>query len=94
MDFTAFDLRVGTVAEAALEDGALRLVIDFGGVRREAEARITENYGPDDLVGEQVVAVTNPGGRGRAVVLAAVSPSAGAVLLRPERPVADGTQVV
>ena len=94
MDFTAFDLRVGTVVEAVLADDALRLVIDFGGVRREAEARITENYGPDGLVGHQVVAVTNSGGAGEAVVLAAVSPSEGAVLLRPERPVADGTQVV
>lgn len=96
MDFTAFDLRVGTVVEAVLADDALRLTIDFGGLRREAEARITENYGPDNLVGHQVVAVTNPGGTsaGEVVVLAAVSPSEGAVLLRPDRPVADGTQVV
>lgn len=96
MDFTAFDLRVGTVVRADQTDDVLRLAIDFGGVEREAEARITENYGPDDLVGHQVVAVTNPGGAraGAVVVLAAVSPSEGAVLLRPERPVADGTQVV
>lgn len=94
MDFTAFDLRIGTVREAVLVGEALRLVIDFGGVQREAEAYITENYGPDDLIGHQVVAVTNPGGSKDVVVLAAVSPSHGAVLLRPERPVADGTQVV
>ena len=94
MDFTAFDLRVGTVVEAALADGALRLTIDLGGVRREAVARITENYGPDDLLGQQVVAVPDPDAAGRVVVLAAVSPSEGAVVLRPDRPVADGTQVV
>lgn len=95
MDFTAYDLRVGTVVEAVGTADAVRLTIDFGGVRREAEARITENYGPDGLVGHQVVAVTNPGGGSKeVVVLAAVSPSEGAVLLRPERPVADGTQVV
>ena len=95
MDFTAFDLRVATVVEAALVDGALHLTLDLGGVRREAVARITENYGPDDLLGQQVVAVADPGGpAGRVVVLAAVSPSEGAVVLRPDRPVADGTQVV
>ena len=96
MDFTAFDLRVGTVVEAVADGDALRLTIDLGGVRREAVSHITENYGPDDLLGEQVVAVTNPGGSaaGEVVVLAAVSPSQGAVLLRPGRPVANGVQVV
>lgn len=94
MDFTAFDLRVGTVTEAELDGDALRLGIDVGGVRREALSHITENYGPDDLLGTQVVVVTNPGGDEEAVVLAAVSPSQGAVVLRPDRPVADGTQVV
>lgn len=93
MDFTAFDLRVGTVTEAALDGDALRLGVDVGGARREAVSHITENYGPDDLVGTQVVVVTNSGGP-EVVVLAAVSPSQGAVVLRPDRPVADGTQVV
>lgn len=91
MDFTAIDLRVGTVAEAAREGEALHLVIDVGGARREAVSHITENYGPDDVLGTQVVVV--PSGEG-VVVLAAVSPSDGAVLLRPDRPVASGTQVV
>ena len=91
MDFTAVDLRVGTVAEAAEVGGALRLTLDLGGARREAVTHVTENYGPADLVGTQVVVAM----AGAApVVLAAVSPSDGAVLLRPDRPVADGTQVV
>lgn len=91
MDFTAVDLRVGTVVEAAAQGDALRLVIDVGGARRRAVSRITENYGPEDLVGTQVVVVASGA---EAVVLAAVSPSDGAVVLRPDRPVADGTQVV
>ena len=90
MDFTAVDLRIATVTSARLDDGALRLALDVGGVTREATAHITENYGPDDLVGTQVVIVGGP----EPVVLAAVSPSEGAVVLRPDRPVADGTQVV
>ena len=95
MGFTAVDLRIGTVVEAVATDDALRLVIDLGGVRREAVSHITENYGPDDLLGGQVVTVRAPGGAAsEVVVLAAVSPSEGAVVLRPDRPVADGTQVV
>ncbi|WP_420455641.1 hypothetical protein [Rubrivirga sp.] len=91
MDFTAVDLRVGTVVEAVAERDALHLVIDVGGVRRRAVSHITENYGPADLLGTQVVVVASGP---EAVVLAAVSPSDGAAVLRPDRPVADGTQVV
>ena len=96
MDFTSYDLRIATVVEAEAEGDALHLTVDLGGVQREAVARITENYGPETLVGEQVVVVTNPGGSssGEVIVLAAVSPSQGAVLLRPDRPVASGIQVV
>ena len=91
MDFTAVDLRVGTVVEAVAEGDALHLVIDVGGLQRRATSHITENYGPADLLGTQVVVVASGA---EAVVLAAVSPSDGAVVLRPDRPVADGTQVV
>lgn len=93
MDFTSFDIRVGTVLSAESEADLLRLTIDFGGVQREAEARITENYDADSIVGMQVVAVTNAPG-GQAIVLAAVSPSQGAVLIGPKKPVVNGTQVV
>lgn len=90
MDFTSVDLRIATVTSASIEGDALRLGLDVGGVERHAVAHITENYGPDDLVGTQVVVV----GGAEPVVLAAVSPSKGAVVLRPDRPVSNGTQVV
>ena len=96
MDFTAFHLRVGTVAAADADGDALRLSIDLGGITRPASAHITERYGPDDLVGRQVIVVANPPGAegGEVVVLAAVSPTQGAVLLAPDAPVPDGTAVV
>lgn len=96
MDFTAYDLRVGTVVEAAVRDGALALTIALGGATRTATAYVTERYAPESVLGRQVVVVANPDGRrdGEVVVLAAVSPSDGAVLLQPDRPVPDGTQVV
>lgn len=94
MDFTAHDLRVGTVVEASLEARALRLTVDFGGTRRTTTAHITERYAPEGLVGTQVVAVLDRDSRATCVVLAAVSATEGAVLVRPEEPVPDGTRVV
>ena len=90
MDFTSVDLRIATVTAATQDGDALRLALDLGGVERHAVAHIIENYGPGDLVGTQVVVV----GGAEPVVLAAVSPSQGAVVLRPDQPVANGTQVV
>jgi tRNA-binding protein len=104
MDFTAVEIRVGTVIEAEGVGGALRLAVRFGaGDVRRATARITERYGPADVLGRQVVAVMRPPRAGDAaadpdgddaVVLAAVDPLAGATLLAPDRPVPDGTLVV
>ncbi len=96
MDFTALALRVGTITSAAPEGDGLRLSVDLGGDTRHALAHITERYGPDDLVGRQVVVVLDPpgGASGEVVVLAAVSATEGAVLLRPDAPVPDGTAVV
>ena len=97
MDFTAHPLRIGTVAEAEVTGGSLRLVVDLGaGDRRTASANITERYGPGDVLGRQVVVVLDPPGGepGEVIVLAGVSPEFGAVLLQPDVPVPDGTTVV
>ena len=96
MDFTAFPLRVGIVTACESSGDALRLTIDLGGESREATAHITERYGPDDVIGRQVIVVVDPPGAasGEVVVLAAVSPAVGAVLLRPDDAVPAGTAVV
>lgn len=97
-------LRVGTVVEAGANPRASRpafvLTIDFGPLgTRTSSAQITENYQLDTIVGRQVVAVTNlppkrvAGVRSEVLVLAAVSPSYGPVLLELGRPVENGTVV-
>ncbi len=63
-EFNKVDLRVGTILEASENVGArkpaYKLKIDFGefGVKNSS-AQITDLYQAQDLVGRQIVAVTN-----------------------------------
>jgi len=104
-DFFAIDMRVGTVVEASsfpeARKPSLRLAIDFGpelGVRRSS-AQLTVHYGPEELIGRQIVAVVNIGTRriagftSEVLVLGAMPTATEVVLLAVERPVANGTRI-
>lgn len=104
-DFFALDLRVGTVLRAEpfpeARKPSIKLEIDFGdelGVRRSS-AQLTVHYRPEQLVGRQVVAVTNIGTRriagftSEVLVLGAMPDATEVVLLDPDRPVANGTKI-
>lgn len=103
---TAFfdaELRIGTIVSAMPFPGArkaaFQLVIDFGTFRKHSSAQITDLYQPSDLVGSQVVAVTNlpqkriAGFVSECLVLGVVQPDGAVVLLRPDRPVPDGLKI-
>lgn len=103
--FQALDVRVGRVLEVrpnpAARVPAYVLSIDFGaplGVRASS-AQLTANYRAEDLVGRQVCAVMNfppkrvAGVRSEVLVLGALDPEHGTVLLAPDRPVADGARI-
>lgn len=101
-DWEALRVRIGTVRRAEPNAGArqpaISLWIDFGDAQLQSSAKITDHYQPPDLVGRQVVAVTGfdplrvGGFRSDCLVIGAVTPG-GVVLLAPDSPVADGTEV-
>ncbi len=61
-DFTKLDLRTATVLTAApikKADKLLHLTIDLGTEQRSVVSGIAEHYAPEEVVGKQVVVVTN-----------------------------------
>ncbi len=104
-DFEQVELRVGTVTRAEpfpdARKPACKLTVDFGaevGVRRSS-AQITDLYEPHELVGRQVLAVTNfpPKQIGpfmsECLITGFVQADGSVVLAVPDRPVADGSRL-
>lgn len=100
-EFQALDLRVGEIKEAGRIKGSdklLKLDVDIGGETRQVVAGIAGAYECEDLVGMQVVVLTNLepaklfGVESQAMLLAA-DVAGKAVLLRPSERVETGTRV-
>lgn len=104
-DFEKIDIRVGRIISAELLEGArkpaYKLVIDFGQElgNRTSSAQITRHYQPQDLTGTQVIAVVNfpkkQIGRffSECLVLGIYDENNDVVLLRPDKPVAEGQKI-
>lgn len=103
-DFEKIDIRVGTIVEAApfakARKPAYQLTIDFGplGIKKSS-AQITHHYKPEDLTGEQVVAVVNfppkniAGFQSECLVLGIYDEANNVVLLEPKTPVTNGLKI-
>lgn len=101
-DFERVDIRIGTIVEAALNEGArkpsYRLLVDFGAEigRKRSSAQLADNYRPEDLIGRQVAAVVNFPPRqvartlSEVLVLGFPDASGKVVLVSVDRPVPDG----
>ncbi|KAB2814644.1 tRNA-binding protein [Phaeocystidibacter luteus] len=106
-NFFESELHVGTITQVEplpkAHVPAWVLTIDFGplGIKKSS-ARITRLYNAEDLIGQQIIAVTNlpPRQVGKVIseCLVLGLPSSDdadteVVLLQPERPVDNGTRV-
>lgn len=104
-DFAALDIRVGTVLAAEpfpeARKPSLKLRVDFGpelGVK-PSSAQLTARYGPETLVGRQVIAAINLGSRriagfvSEVLILGAMPTPTDVVLLALDQPVANGTRI-
>ncbi len=104
-DFENVEVRVGTVLTAGrfpeARKPSYKMTIDFGplGVK-QSSAQITKRYDPKDLIGRQVLAVTNfeprriAGLKSEVLVLGAVPGEGDVVLLNVDEKVPNGTRIL
>jgi len=101
-EFRKLDLRIAEVLEAEAIQGSkklLRLRVRFGEETRQVVAGILGPYGPEQLVGRQVVLLANlkpaklMGVESQGMVLAAQDAEGRPVLLRPDQDVPPGSPV-
>jgi tRNA-binding protein len=104
-DFHKVDMHVGTILEAQpfekARKPAYQLVIDFGEVigLKRSSAQIVTLYKPEDLIGRQVIAVTNFPPRqianffSEVLVLGSVDAAGVVTLLAPDQKVENGLRI-
>ena len=102
-DFQKVELRVATILAAERVPGAeklLKLQIDVGNEQRQLVAGIAKHYNPEELVGKQIVVVTNlqpaviRGVESNGMLLAASTDDQSQLaLVTPQRPVPNGSRV-
>lgn len=100
-DFKKLDLRVGKIISAERvenSDKLLKLEVDIGDERRQIIAGIGKQYGPEDLINQEIVIVANleprelMGLESNGMILCADVDGV-PVLLQPQKEVPPGTKI-
>jgi methionyl-tRNA synthetase len=100
-EFRKIELKIATVKSAEPHPNADKLMVlqvDLGGEQRQIVAGIRNHYGPEELVGKQIVVVANlepaklRGLESQGMLLAA-SDEGGVIILTPEKSVQPGARV-
>ena len=101
-DFAKLELKAGTVTaceKVAKADKLLKLEVDLGTEKRTIVSGIALHYTPEEMVGKQVVVVTNlaprkmKGIESQGMILTAEDSDGKLQLLKPENAVSPGSNV-
>lgn len=101
-DFAKLELKAATVVaceKVAKADKLLKLEVDLGTEKRTIVSGIALHYAPEELVGKQVIVVTNlaprkmKGIESQGMILTAEDSNGKLQLLQPQNPVAPGSNV-
>ena len=101
-DFAKLELKAGTVTaceKVVKADKLLKLEVDLGTEKRTIVSGIALHYSPEEMVGKQVIVVTNlaprkmKGIESQGMILTAEDSDGKLQLLRPENPVLPGSNV-
>ena len=101
-EFQKLDMRVGKVVSAEQVPDSrnlIRIIVDFGGERRQAVAGLLQWYKPEDLVGKKYAFILNlerrkfMGIESQCMILAAESDKGDVVCLEPEKDIEEGSKI-
>lgn len=98
-DFTKMDMRIGTILEAQLvpkTDKLLQLLVDIGVEKRTVVSGIAKHYKPEDIIGQQVMVLTNlaprniRGVESKGMILMAEDANGNLSFMQPDKGVDNG----
>lgn len=101
-DFAKLEMKAATVTaceKVAKADKLLKLEVDLGGEKRTIVSGIAQHYTPEEMVGKQVIVVTNlaprkmKGIESQGMILTAEDSDGKLQLLKPEHVVSPGSNV-
>jgi methionine--tRNA ligase beta chain len=101
-EFQALDFRIGKITEANQIPGSknlIRIMVDFGKLRRQAVAGLLRWYKPEDLVGKKCAFILNlktrkmMGVESQCMILAAEDDEGNVVVLQPEKDIGEGSRI-
>ena len=101
-DFAKLELKAATVTaceKVAKADKLLKLEVDLGSEKRTIVSGIAQHYQPEEMIGKQVIVVTNlaprkmKGIESQGMILTAEDSDGKLQLLKPENPVTPGSGV-
>ncbi len=98
-DFTKMDMRIGTILEAQLvpkTDKLLQLLVDIGVEKRTVVSGIAKHYQPENIIGQQVMVLTNlaprkiRGVESKGMILMAEDAEGNLSFMQPDKTVNNG----